>query len=181
MADPLVVNAAELLRRPGSDKTIEVEVPLEALDIDDERFPDGAEASVRLHLESLSDGIVVDGELEVPWHGSCRRCLADASGVTRSEVHELYQRTLTDPDAFEIVGDQLDLRPVVRELALLDAPATPLCRDDCAGLCPTCGINRNDDDCDCSPPPPDPRWAALDDLKRRFADQESGGEPDDAA
>lgn len=181
MADPLVVNAAELLRRPGSDKDIELAVPLDGLDIDDERFPEGAEVSVRLHLESLSDGIVVDGELAVPWHGSCRRCLVPASGIARSEVHELYQRTLTDPDAFEIVGDQLDLRPVVRELVLLDAPSTPLCRDDCAGLCPSCGINRNDDVCECAPPPPDPRWAALDDLKRLFPGEPGDGDPDDAA
>ena len=181
MPDPLVVNAAELLRRPGSDKMIEVDVPLEALDIDDVRFPGGAEVSVRLHLESLGDGIVVDGELAVPWHGSCRRCLVDAAGVTRSEVHELYQRTLTDPDAFEIVGEQLDLRPVVRELVLLDAPSTPVCRDDCAGLCPTCGTNRNDEECDCAPPPPDPRWAALDSLKGLFVGDDSGDEPDDAA
>lgn len=181
MPDPLVVNAAELLRRPGSDKMIEVDVPLEALDIDDVRFPGGAEVSVRLHLESLGDGIVVDGELAVPWHGSCRRCLVDAAGVTRSEVHELYQRTLTDPDAFEIVGEQLDLRPVVRELVLLDAPSTPVCRDDCAGLCPTCGTNRNDEECDCAPPPPDPRWAALDSLKGLLVGDDSGDEPDDAA
>lgn len=181
MPDPLVVNAAELLRRPGTDKVIEVAVPLGTLDIDDERFPDGAEVSVRLHLESLSDGIVVDGELSVPWHGSCRRCLTPAAGVTRSEVHELYQRTLTDPDAFEIVGEQLDLRPVVRELALLDAPSTPLCRADCAGLCPSCGINRNDHECECAPPPPDPRWAALDELKGLLASDDPGDVPDDAA
>lgn len=181
MADPLLVNAAELLRRPGSEKSIEVEVPLESLDIVDERFPDGAEAVVRLHLESLSDGIVVDGQVAVPWHGSCRRCLAPASGTARSEVHELYQRTLTDPDAFEIVGEQLDLRPVVRELALLDAPSTPLCSDDCRGLCPSCGANHNEVDCDCAPPPPDPRWSALDGLKGLLAGDADDDDPDDAA
>ena len=80
----------------------------------------------------------------MPWHGTCRRCLEPTGGVSVSEVHELYQRTLTDPDAFEIVGDQLDLRAIARELVLLDTPATPLCRPDCAGLCPTCGANLND-------------------------------------
>jgi uncharacterized protein len=166
MANPLLVNAAELLRRPGTQKDFELQVPLAELDVQgDDRFDDGADVGIDLHLESMNDGIVVDGTVSVPWHGTCRRCLEPTDGVSVSEVHELYQKVLTDPDAFEIVGDQLDLRPIARELVLLDAPATPLCRPDCAGLCPTCGVNLNDGACDCAPPPADPRWAALDQLK----------------
>ena len=166
MADPLVVNAAELLRRPGTDKVIDLVVGLDALDVgDDGRFPPAGEVAVHLRLESLTDGIVVDGGLDVPWHGTCRRCLTPTSGTVHSEVHELYQRVVTDPDAFELAGDQLDLRPVVRELVLLDAPSGPLCRPDCAGLCPSCGVNRNDTSCSCTGAPPDPRWAALDALR----------------
>lgn len=167
MASPFVVNAAELLRRPGTQKAISLEVPLDDLDIpsDDPRFAPDARAEVVLELESMSDGIVVDGTVRVPWQGTCRRCLEPTDGVSVSEVHELYQRVVTDPDAFEIVGDQLDLRPIARELVLLDTPATPLCRPDCAGLCPTCGTNLNESTCDCAGPPPDPRWAALDQLK----------------
>jgi len=85
--------------------------------------------------------------------------------VQVSEVHELYQRIVTDPEAFEIVGDQLDLRDVVRELLLLDVPSTPLCQPDCAGLCRTCGANLNDTACACDGPPADPRWSALDQLR----------------
>lgn len=166
MANPFLVNAAEVLRRPGTQKDIAVQVALADLDIQgDPRFDDAAEVDVRLLLESMSDGIVVDGSVAVPWHGTCRRCNEPTGGVSVSEVHELYQRTVTDPDAFEIVGEQLDLRPVARELVLLDTPATPLCRPDCAGLCPTCGINRNETTCSCEGPPADPRWAALDQLK----------------
>ena len=140
MASPFVVNAAELLRRPGTQKSVALTVPIADLDIaDDPRFPEAAEVAVRLELESMSDGIVVDGEVSAPWHGTCRRCLADTAGVSVSEVHELYQRTLTDPDAFEIIGDQLDLKPIARELVLLDAPSTPLCTPDCKGLCPEIG------------------------------------------
>ncbi|MGB8859056.1 MAG: DUF177 domain-containing protein [Ilumatobacteraceae bacterium] len=166
MVNPLRVNAAELLRRPGSQKTVELEATLAEMEVvDPARFADDAHVSVRLHLEALNDGIVVDGELSVPWHGVCRRCLTDTGGIQISEVHELYQRTLTDPEAFEIVGDQLDLRDVVRELVLLDVPSTPLCRPDCAGLCLGCGANLNEGTCDCAIAPADPRWAALDALR----------------
>ena len=54
MANPLLVNAAELLRRPGNEKRIEVAVPLADLEIDDpDRFDEGAEVAVRLHLAHL--------------------------------------------------------------------------------------------------------------------------------
>jgi uncharacterized protein len=166
MANPFTVFAAELLRRPGTQKQIALSAPLADLDVHDpSRFAPDAEADVQLLLESLTDGIVVDGTVGVAWHGTCRRCLADTGGVSVSEVHDLYQRVLTDPDAFELDGDQLDLRPVVRELVLLDTPSTPLCRPDCAGLCPTCGANLNDGSCGCDAPPADPRWSALDVLR----------------
>ena len=119
-SSPLRVNAAELLRRPGSEQRVEVAVQVVELGIAvegddaDHRFADGAEVGVHLRLEALTDGIVVDGTLDVPWHGTCRRCLADTSGVVHSDVHELYQRVITDPDAFELEGDLLDLQPVVR-------------------------------------------------------------------
>ena len=66
-----------------------------------------------------------------------------AAGEVHSEIHELYQQVVTDPDAFELVGDQLDLAPMVREVIVLDAPMSPLCRDDCQGLCPECGVDLN--------------------------------------
>jgi uncharacterized protein len=164
--NPLLVNVAELLRRPGSDRSVEVSMPLADLEVvDPARVTDDAEVDIRLRLDSLNDGIVVDGVLHTPWIGVCRRCLVATSGVAESDVHELYQRDVTATDAFEIVGEQLDLRPVVRELVLLDAPTTPLCRPDCAGLCPQCGTDRNAQACACQPPAADSRWSALDALK----------------
>ena len=164
--NPLLVNAAELLRRPGSDRAVELSVPLIDLDIvDPSRFAEGTEVTVHLRLDSLSDGIVVDGYLRTPWIGVCRRCLVETFGIAESEVRELYQKVVTATDAFEIIGDQLDLRPVVREVVLLDTPSTPLCRPDCAGLCPTCGIDRNSQTCECAPPVAATLWSALDALK----------------
>ena len=166
MAHPLLVNAVEILRRPGTERDLTVEIALADLEVDDpERFDEGAVVDVHLHLESLSDGVVVDGTVRVAWHGTCRRCLAPTGGALQSEIHELYQRVRTDPDAFEIEGDQLDLRPVVREIVLLDAPSTPLCRPDCPGLCPSCGARLAETTCGCSAPPPDPRWGALEGLR----------------
>ena len=171
MPKPLLINAAELLRRPGSERRLDLEATVAELGIADRRFDVTATVVVSLRLESLTDGIVVDGELRAPWADSCGRCLAPAHGEVVSEVQELYQQVVTVPDAFEIAGDQLDLVPMIRENLLLDAPVAPLCRPDCAGLCPTCGIDRNTAGCDCLAAVVNPRWDALTQLKANLPDQ----------
>lgn len=165
MANPLRVHVAELLRRPGSERQLEVAVTPAELGLDDDRFGADEPVEVDVRLESLTDGIVVNGHIDAIWHGTCRRCAAPASGRLRCEVHELYQFDVTDPDAFPLEGDQLDLEPMVREVIVLDAPVSPLCRDECAGLCQHCGADLNTTRCGCSAEPADPRWAALDELK----------------
>ena len=57
--------------------------------------------------------------------------------------------------------DEIDLGDVVREQCYLALPMKPLCREECAGLCPTCGINRNRETCQCQPTWVDPRMEAL--------------------
>jgi DUF177 domain-containing protein len=171
MSNPLLINAAELLRRPGSERRLTMEPTIAELGIVDPRFDPEATVEVSLRLESLTDGIVVDGLLRAPWADSCRRCLAPASGDVVSEVGELFQHVVTDPDAFEIVGDQIDVGAMIRENILLDAPIAPLCRPDCAGLCPTCGVDLNTGTCDCVTAVVDPRWEALSQLKANLPDQ----------
>lgn len=173
MASPLRLNAVELLRRPGSERQVRVSTTVEALGVDDDRLDRQAPVEIDLRLEVLTDGVVVTGAVQATWRGECRRCAAACSGPLDIEVHELYQRVVTDPDAFEL-GDLLDLEPMVRELLLLDAPGAPLCRPDCRGLCPVCGIDRNSDTCTCSTEVSDPRWAALDALRDALGDGPQG-------
>jgi uncharacterized protein len=60
----------------------------------------------------------------------------------------------------------VDLEPMLREVIVLEFPMAPVvCRDDCKGLCPECGVNRNEVDCDCDTEVKDLRWAALEDIK----------------
>jgi uncharacterized protein len=171
MSNPLLINAAELLRRPGSERRLDLSPTVAELGIVDPRFDLDAIVEVSLRLESLTDGIVVDGHLRAPWADSCRRCLAPANGEVVCDVGELYQLVITDPDAFEIVGEQIDLGSMIRENLLLDAPLAPLCRPDCAGLCPTCGIDRNTATCNCVTDAVDPRWEALTQLKANLPNQ----------
>ena len=158
----LRINASELRRQPGSRRRVELSIPPDALDLGDGRVT--GDVAVAVDLESTIDGIVVGGTASVGWSDACRRCLRPIEGVAVAHVDELYQDHVTDPDAFPIEGDQLDLAPMTRELVLLALPDAPLCRDDCAGICAVCGNDRNVEPCDCDNTVRDERWAVLDQL-----------------
>ena len=166
VATPLLVNVVELLRRPGTVKEVLVSVACDDLTFDDPRIVDEP-VEVALRLESLSNGIVVDGSVSATWHGECRRCLAPIRVREAVGIEELYQRVVEDPDAHPIVGEQIDLLPMVRENVLVSLPVGPLCRPDCPGFCGQCGADLSEGPCGCEPVAGDPRWSALDALKER--------------
>ena len=165
MAPPLLINVAELLRRAGSIREVDRQVEVEEFKFDDQRIIEGSKVEVGLTLEALTDGIVVHGKLQADWKSDCRRCLRQLSGRAEVEVQELYQAVISDPDAYPITGEQLDLLGMVRENILLAVPLAPLCRIDCPGLCPQCGVDLQSTLCACSREVRDERWAVLDALK----------------
>jgi len=156
---PLRVNAVELLRQPGAVRDVTLVVAAAPLDAEHERLVGDIRVAVR--LTALNDGIEVDGTVSADWATVCRRCLVDLSGTAVGVVDELYQIEPLDPDAYLIEDGQLDLAPLVRETVLLELDNERLCRDDCAGLCPVCGVDRNTTRCTCDTTVRDDRWAAL--------------------
>jgi uncharacterized protein len=156
---PLRINAVELLRQPGAVRDVVLDVDAASLDAAHERLV--GDIHVELRLTALNDGIDVDGTVSADWETVCRRCLVDVSGAAVGVVDELYQIEPLDPDAYVIEDGQLDLAPLVRETVLLELDNERLCRDDCAGLCPVCGVDRNTTECSCDTAVRDERWAAL--------------------
>jgi uncharacterized protein len=120
----------------------------------------------------VSGRLSAAGAARFYWHGridgsvalECRRCLRDTTADVHDEVHLIFAEAgdPDDPDVYSIDpgARELDLRPAVRELWLLDAPAYALCRPDCKGLCPTCGTDLNAGECDCAPVT-QAQWDAL--------------------
>jgi uncharacterized protein len=135
----------------------------------DTAVPEGAEVTADLVLEAIPGGVVATGRLTIPWTGTCGRCTSPVAGevvvpVAERFVEEGHRRQPDDEEAYPLVDDRLDLRPLVRDAVLLELPRAPRCREDCRGLCPECGTDRNVSDCGCGAPP-DPRWASLDVLR----------------
>lgn len=126
-----------------------------------------------LDLDSVVEGVLVRGTLTFGVEMPCGRCLEPQHAEHTVTVAELFQdpRKREDDEeqdpGYEIVESLsvIDLSTMIRDAVLMDLPVRVLCREDCQGLCPVCGTDRNLRDCGHrSEDEPDPRWAALADL-----------------
>jgi DUF177 domain-containing protein len=161
---PLVLNATELLRQPGSRRRVVTDIALADVELGDGRVT--GDVAVDVTLESTLDDVVVTGLLRARHHDACRRCLREIDDVLEVTVDERYHVEPTPADdAFPIVNGQIDLAPMVREEVLLAVPDAPLCRPDCPGLCPICGADLAEGPCGCDTTERDERWAILDQLR----------------
>ena len=103
-------------------------------------------------------------------HGPCVRCLGDAVVEETLSLRE-YQATSPETDELTtpyLVDDRLDLSAWARDALVLALPDKILCRPDCAGLCPTCGKNLNDEPHGHEDENADPRWAVLERLRNEL-------------
>jgi uncharacterized protein len=166
-ARPFIVPAAKLRRVAGTVRRELRQAPIDDLVTMGSAVPEGAEVSVEVTLSSYPGGVMASGTVAAPWTGECRRCGGPVGGEVRAEVRERYvaqSETEVDDEAYPLADDELDLEPLARDAVLLELPLAPLCTPDCLGLCPQCGINRNEEACTCEQPV-DPRWSALDALR----------------
>ena len=166
---PFVIDVRELGRRPGAMRTYRRSVPAPAgLGLDIIGVPEGAPLDVDIRLESVTEGVLLTGSAVGPLSGDCGRCLEPVSDELVVDFRELFaypdsttEATTEEDEVHRLDGDYLDAEPVVRDAIVLGLPFTPLCRPDCAGLCPTCGQRLEDLPVDHAHDVLDPRWAAL--------------------
>ena len=174
---PLVLDTRELGRRPGSMREVSFTAPApEGLGLVDLiGVPVGAELDLDLRLESVMEGVLVSGTATGPLSGECGRCLEPVSDTLTVDLQELYayadkhdSRAGTasaeaddEDEVSTMVGDLLDLEPVLRDAVVLALPLTPLCREDCSGLCAECGERLDDLPENHTHDVVDARWGAL--------------------
>jgi uncharacterized protein len=187
-ARPLLVGVAEVRRRLGTRRPIERRALLEGLQISASEVPFGGDGSdpdvadanvaVTVVLESISNGIVVDGQVTAAWRGACRRCLETVEGTLRAPVREVFEVSPTEGETYPLEGDTIDLEPMVRDAVLLALPLAPLCESGCRGPAPeafpTGAVAPGDEGEGDEGGGRDPRWAALDDLRLEPPDDPGG-------
>lgn len=124
--------------------------------------------SVELDVQQAGADVVARGWLRGVAALSCRRCLEPVSCEVSEELTLVYRAELPEEEAEAAEeyalpprGQELDLRPALREHVILAVPEFVTCDEACRGFCARCGTNLNQASCDCADEETDPRWAAL--------------------
>ena len=143
------------------------------LDYATEGLGQAAPLVIRGSANLLGDEIEVRGGLHTAMSFTCARCLEPAEQAVDVKFDLIYRplETVRRGDEFAVPrGEEeigfyregsLMLEDVAREQVLLSLPIKTVCREECRGLCPRCGRNRNREECECNPVPVDPRWQKL--------------------
>lgn len=166
---PLAINISRLGRRPGAMFSVYDTVASPSrIGLDLIAIERGAPLQLDLRVESVSEGVLVTGTLDAPTAGECVRCLTTVTGHVRVELTELfaYPHSATDATTEEgevgrVVDDIVDLEQPVIDAVGLELPLSPVCRADCPGLCPDCGVPLAAAEPGHHHDQIDPRWAKL--------------------
>jgi uncharacterized protein len=166
----------------GEGRRLDLYVPIGSFDLAGETYrvqPDLV--PVRLDISrTTGDGYALRMRFQASLAGPCMRCLEPAAPTFDVDVREVSQpneargRGRHDEEGSDdltspyVTDGVVDLRAWARDALALSVPANVLCREDCAGLCPSCGVNLNEAGPDHHhESAPDPRWAALSEIRFR--------------
>jgi uncharacterized protein len=146
-----VFDTRALGRQAGAarEETRTIPAP-DALRVELAEVPAGTEVELSVQLEAVHEGVLVTGTATAPVSGECARCLEPLTSSVEASFQELYHYDPSPPEAEEeedillLEGDLLDLEPVLRDAVVLALPLSPLCSEDCTGLCPECGVRLAD-------------------------------------
>ena len=121
-------------------------------------------------ISVTEDGVVAEGVLEAITDLVCSRCLEGFLQPIKIQFTEMFSANLEENSEGEL-GEQplpkdgtIDLGPILRDYVVLDIPIRQVCREDCKGLCPTCGLSLNEKDCGHRQESIDPRMEGLREL-----------------
>jgi len=166
------INVAQMLKSPiGSTRNYRMKKVIDVVG-------DGKGSTVQgeIKLMRTDRGILAKGTLHTEVEVTCSRCLSPFGCLLTLDFEEEYfpivdvtggvPLPLPDEPGCFIIDEHhiLDLTEMIRQYALLSIPMKPLCKADCAGLCPNCGCNLNRETCNCAPQETDPRLSRLREL-----------------
>jgi uncharacterized protein len=168
MHNDLQISVHDLMYKPGQmrEKALEVVV--------DERLGNyavgieaGEKLEIDIRLESVHEGILATGDVFATATGECSRCLDPIETAVEVDFQELFAYSLTNEDDFVVDDEQIDLEQVIRDAVVLSLPFQPVCRKNCLGLCPDCGVKLAENPHHVHETAADPRWSALEELRKK--------------
>jgi len=140
---PFKLDVGDLLTHPGETRSVEFRGVL-AAELPQARLTGPIDVSAR--LEGLTDGVYMVARAEVPVSMTCNRCLTDWEEDLEVEVRQLFGRE-PDEDGYGIHEHWIDTEGPVHDEVVLALPLAPVCREDCKGICASCGADLNTAPC----------------------------------
>ncbi len=170
----MIVHIETLHQQP---QDFSIDIPADECHLPDDVGVSSAAIHLDIRLRRIQEEITVEGRISARLEMACSRCLRVHDEFLDDTFELMY---LPQPvvkhgmDEVELEeaelnvsyydGDTLELAEIAREQLLLLLPVKPLCKEDCAGLCPSCGQDFNEGYCDCPKDVGDPRFAVLKSL-----------------
>ncbi len=141
--------------------------------LDSNTFTCPVSPKAQVELNATGKTVMIEGRAQADFLGCCSRCAEEAKlSIDRGISMVLKPHAATEKEEIEDLqlgyydGKEIDLAPIVEEQLILALPYAVLCRNDCKGLCPQCGANRNAHPCGCQPERDgDPRFQLFKGLK----------------
>jgi uncharacterized protein len=165
-------NLRQVRLRPGEEHREALDVELPAFAFGGERYvPVPEVVPAELSVTRATTGTLFTLAFTARLHGPCYRCLGDAVLDVPITARE-YQASSPEDEQMTtpyLHDDQLEVSDWARDAVALALPDKILCRPDCAGLCPVCGKNLNEEPHTHEEEHGDPRWAALETLKDKLS------------
>ncbi len=163
------VDLARALDDPGVSHTIEGSCSMAGLTVAAEEYSFLGPVRYEAILIETGAGIVLEGTVRVEAQVDCVRCLEPFVTTLEGSLEGLFVREgkeegiPAEQDFVLVSGETVDIGSLVEVALTLAAPFAPVHTEDCRGICPECGTDRNEAMCSCEPEP-DPRWASLREL-----------------
>lgn len=187
MTTDTVLSVAGLIDRPGASRRVDLALPVPG-DLDLLLATVAEPIRLAGEVAGVVEGVLVRGVLGADLRLQCARCLEDIAAAVATDVVELFsdplrvdrlragargaqpRKLVVAPQAvieegYQIADGTINLDTLVRDALVSAVPCQPLCDVACKGLCPACGINRNEVECACQVTAADPRWAPLENLR----------------
>lgn len=158
------LNVVEIKKKLVGEKSFQFELEPEELDLTPDDLAVVGKITVEGNLANGGDVLLLSAVIQAHVVRQCGRCLKQFQAATKAEILEKFYPADAEgieEDAYTYAYDVVDITQALREGLLLAEPISVLCKEDCRGLCPVCGIDRNEYSCTCETTTVDPRLAVL--------------------
>ncbi|MDI6822115.1 MAG: DUF177 domain-containing protein [Actinomycetota bacterium] len=168
----LIIDVSDLLRELGKELEIKMSKEFSPLNLGTREVKFAKPVDLNLTLENVDSGVLAQGTAEGTLILQCNRCLKEFACPMKVKIEEIFchpskSQELEESETFPIMGERVDLAPVIEQAFLLVIPMKVLCNPKCKGLCPICGKNLNEGMCDCSKQEINSRFLILKKLLKK--------------